>query len=83
MCSMGKDNLPTDAEIWAATVTASMSHGPVRVSSKKHVLRYAVQLRDAARLFRRGDDELEDVFQGSVDDPVTSLRRGNFRAGVA
>ena len=28
---------------------------------------HAVRLRDAGRLFRRGDTELEDIFQGSID----------------
>lgn len=34
---------------------------------KKQTLHLAVQLRDAGRLFRRGNPELEDVFKGSID----------------
>jgi SAM-dependent methyltransferase len=44
---------------------------------KRDVLRLAVQLRDAGRLFRRGDAELEDVFKGSIDrfcDIAVALR---------
>ena len=34
---------------------------------KPSLLARAVELRDAGRLFRRGDAELEDIFQGSID----------------
>lgn len=34
---------------------------------KKFLLACAVRLRDEGRLFRRGDAELEDIFQGSID----------------
>jgi SAM-dependent methyltransferase len=34
---------------------------------KKSLLARAVALRDAGRLFRRGDAELEDIFRGSID----------------
>lgn len=34
---------------------------------KPSLLARAVELRDTGRLFRRGDAELEDIFQGSID----------------
>ena len=44
-------------------VGSSVVHPP----SKQELLRLAVALRNAGRLFRRGNPELEDVFKGSID----------------
>ena len=35
--------------------------------TRKDLLRLAVQLRDEGRLFRRRNDEMEDLFRGSID----------------
>jgi SAM-dependent methyltransferase len=37
------------------------------MSDKRQLLAQAVRLREAGTLFRRGDVELDDVFQGSID----------------
>lgn len=37
------------------------------VLTKREIHREALALRDAGKLFRRGDPELEDVFAGSID----------------
>lgn len=47
--------------------SASLKSSVVHSMGKGEVLRFAVQLRNAGRLFRRGDAELEDVFKGSID----------------
>lgn len=74
---MGGDIVRTGS---GAEVTGAPSQvrPPLPQSMKKRdVLRLAVQWRDAGRLFRRGDAELEDVFKGSIDrfcDIAVALR---------
>lgn len=51
-----------------ATEASDRSDRPLaHAMGKQDVLRFAVQLRNTGRLFRRGDPELEDVFKGSID----------------
>ena len=45
-----------------------MTVGPIKgLNGKGQLRRHAVLLRNSDRLFRRGNPDLEDVFQGSVD----------------
>jgi SAM-dependent methyltransferase len=66
---MGENHLPTATGIEDKNAAGRASASPPldRLTSKRDVLRHAVQLRDEGRLFRRGDVQLEDVFKGSID----------------
>jgi len=64
---MDTEVVQADSERKAAEAPARLGRPLAHAMGKKDVLHLAVQLRDAGRLFRRGDPELEDVFKGSID----------------
>lgn len=74
---MNGDILRSGSDSEASAGSARAGHPPSSLKNKNEMLRLAVRLRDAGRLFRRGDTELEDVFKGSVDrfcDIAVALR---------
>ena len=76
---MGTELVRASPEPKAVVGPASVSHLHAQ-ASKRDVLRLAVRLRDEGRLFRRGDAQLEDVFQGSIDrfcDIAVALRNAH------
>jgi SAM-dependent methyltransferase len=74
---MNGEILRSGSDSEASAGAARAGHPLSSLKNKNEVLRLAVRLRDAGRLFRRGDTELEDVFKGSVDrfcDIAVALR---------
>jgi SAM-dependent methyltransferase len=74
---MNGEILRSGSDSEASAGAACAGHPLSSLKNKNEVLRLAVRLRDAGRLFRRGDTELEDVFKGSVDrfcDIAVALR---------
>lgn len=64
---MGTELVQAGAGHKGTEPSVSLRSSVVHSMGKGEVLRFAVQLRNAGRLFRRGDAELEDVFKGSID----------------
>lgn len=77
---MNGDHLSSVTETQTVAVGACASRPWDHLRNKRDTLRRAVQLRDEGRLFQRGDTQLEDVFQGSIDrfcDIAAALQDAN------
>jgi SAM-dependent methyltransferase len=64
---MGSELAQTDVVHEVDQTSVKVGPSVVLPASKQELLRLAVALRNAGRLFCRGNPELEDVFKGSID----------------
>ena len=64
---MGTDLARADVVHEVDQTSVKVGPSVVHPANRKELLRLAVALRNAGRLFCRGNPELEDVFKGSID----------------